>query len=173
MNLNRPKILLVDDDRQVLDMLNDLFIDVYETLTASSGLESLNLIKNHQRIAAVVMDIKMTGMDGIATAREIRAIDDEIPVIFHTGYPGDYDEDEISEQEKPFDYVLKGESISRLRRAVHNAVETYLLKKDGGTLTEYARTAYGLIGKSEPMRKVYQLIWQWMIAKDRSRRACI
>lgn len=150
--------MLIDDDRQVLNMLEDLFVDVYETLTASSGVESLSLVRKHQAVAAVVMDIKMTGMDGIEAARQIRAFDDEIPIIFHTGYPGDYDEDEISEQEKPFDYVLKGESISRLTRAVHNAVETFLLKKDGGTLTEYAQTAYSLIGKSELMRQVYQLI---------------
>jgi len=158
MTRNRPKILLVDDDRQVLNMLDDLFVDVYETLKASSGGESLSLVKKHRNIAAVVMDIKMTGMDGISAAREIRGFDDEIPIIFHTGYPGEYDEDEISEQEKPFDYILKGESISRLTRAVHNAVETYLLNKDGGTMTEYAQTAYSLVGKSELMRKVYQLI---------------
>ena len=50
MTKNRPKILLVDDDRQVLGMLEDLFIDVYETLTATSGDESLVLVKQNRDI---------------------------------------------------------------------------------------------------------------------------
>jgi len=151
-------ILLVDDDPHVLEMLRDLFQDDYSTLLASSGPESIELARQHDDIATVVMDIKMIGMDGITAAREIKALKTDIPIIFHTGYPGDYDEDEIDELEKPFDFVLKGEAVTRLIRSVNNAVDSYLLKANGYQFSDYAEVAYGIIGKSPRMQEVYNLI---------------
>lgn len=139
-------------------MLRELFEDDYETLLASSGQNSIDLASQHKDIAAIVMDIKMAGMDGISAAREIKNICPDTPVIFHTGYPGDYNEDEIDRSEQPFDFVLKGDAVSRLIRSVRNAVEAYDLKKDRAQLSAHAETSYGMIGKSGPMQKVYSLI---------------
>lgn len=158
MNKALYKILLVDDDRFVLDMLVDLFHDEYTTFTATTGNEAIEVVRDNPDIAAVVMDIKMSGIDGITAARRIREFNPDIRIIFHTGYPGDYDEDEISEQEHPFDYIEKGDSISKLTRSVYNAVESYHLLKDNRSMTEYARSMYKLIGKSEVMQNVYQRI---------------
>lgn len=156
---NIYQILLVDDDPHVLRMLNDLFKKDYHTLLAASGNESIELIRKTKNIAVVVMDIKMPEMDGIAAAREIRKLEPDLPVIFHTGYPGDYDEDDIDEKEKPFDYIQKGEPIFKLTRSVRNAVESFLLKKnDHQWITEHAEQNYGLIGRSAAMQNVYQLI---------------
>jgi len=158
MNNNAPKILLVDDDRFVLDMLEDLFQDDYQIFMAASGWEAVDVVKDNPDIATVVMDIKMSGMDGITAARQIKEINHDIRIIFHTGYPGDYDEDEISEQEHPFDYIEKGDSISKLTRSVNNAMESYCLLKDNHSMVEYAESMYDMIGKSEAMQIVYQRI---------------
>ena len=101
----KATILLVDDDPQVLEMLEDLFNNEYNTLTAASGKEAIEIVKQHGDIAAVVMDIKMPDMDGITAARHVQAVEPDISVIFHTGYPGEYDEDEINEKERPFQAV--------------------------------------------------------------------
>jgi len=154
----KTTILLVDDDRLVLRTLRDLFLDEYQILQASSGRESVELAAQNGGIAAVVMDIKMAGMDGIVAAREIREIAPDIAVIFHTGYPGDYQEDEIDEHERPFDYVQKSDAISRLRRAVRNAVESYRLKNDCRALCLAAEAEFDMIGRSKPMQEVYSLI---------------
>lgn len=151
-------ILLVDDDAHVLEMLVDIFNDNYSTITAKSGKEAIEIVKQHDTIATVVMDIKMPHVDGITAAREIRAIGPDIPVIFHTGYPGDYDEDAIDYEEKPFDYILKGEPVAKLIRSVRNAVESYHLKRDNKILSSHAESNFGLIGRTTSMQEVYRLI---------------
>ena len=159
--MSRPdkyKILLVDDDAQVLKMLHILFQSEYETFLASSGPESIEMVRQNRDIAAVVMDIRMSVMDGIAAAREIIKMEAQIPIIFHTAYPGDYDEDEIDEQEKPFDYVQKGESISKLTRAVRNAVESYALRNNTALMSAQAESHYGMFGNSHRMLQVYGMI---------------
>ncbi len=154
----RHKILLVDDDPDVLEVLGKLFRDEYTVILASSGEESVARFKEHDDVAAVVMDIRMPDMDGITAARQIKRISTDSAIIFHTGYPGDYDEDEIDEKERPFDYVLKGESISRLTRSVRNAVEAYHLKKNHQERSHLAELKYGLVGRSPGMQKVYERI---------------
>jgi|WetSurMetagenome_2_1015567.scaffolds.fasta_scaffold97249_2 DNA-binding NtrC family response regulator len=155
---NKLKILLVDDDPRVLNTLYEIFREEYDALTATDGGDSLKILSQNGDITVVVMDIKMSGMDGIVAAREIRKLEPELPIIFHTGYPGDYDEDEIDEKERPFDYVQKGEPISRLTRSVRNAADSYLFKRNSHLIGDQAEKSYGLIGQSLAMRQVYKLI---------------
>lgn len=155
---NTYKILIVDDNREVLKMLSEILSDDYEIVSAESGKEAISLTMSNDDIATIVMDIKMADMDGITAAREIKKIAPNSPVIFHTGYPGDYDEDQIDRQEQPFAYILKGDPISKLTRSVRNAVESYRLKKDNLWLSQLAERNYGLVGRSEAMQEVYSLI---------------
>lgn len=153
-------ILLVDDDPYVLESLSELFADDYGVLAAASGEDALAAVGNGQAVAAVVMDIRMADMDGLETARRMREIVADLPIIFHTGYPGDYDEDDIDSRERPYDYVQKGEAVSRLTRSVRNAVEASRFRRDQGSLVRHAETAFGIIGRSEVMQSVYKLIRQ-------------
>lgn len=156
--MNKPltsKILLVDDDTAVLNVLSELFCDDYEILCASSGEEAIEIVKQDNDIATVVLDIKIPGMDGIATGRAIKNHDSKIPIIFHTGYPGDFSEDDIDASERPFDYVEKGRSATRLIRTVGNAVRAWASSRDTKSLIEVAELEYGLVGRSSLMQKLY------------------
>ncbi|HVP07243.1 MAG TPA: sigma-54 dependent transcriptional regulator [Candidatus Acidoferrum sp.] len=152
------KVLLVDDDPRVLEMLADIFSEQYSTLLAASGAESVDLVNAHDDIGVVVMDIKMAGMDGITAARNIRQIRPDTPIIFHTGYPGDYEESHIDENEKPFDYIEKGNSIGRLKRSVGNALASYSVGRDVRQLQQHAEAAHGIIGRSPAMMEIFRLI---------------
>ncbi len=152
------KILLVDDDPPVLDMLKDIFARDYEILTATGGEEAVRLAKQHGDLATIVMDIKMAGMDGITAARHVREVRPGTPIIFHTGYPGEYDEQMIDEAEKPFDYIQKGKSIPKLIRSVRNAVEAYNLRLNTRRLTHVAESVYGMVGRSSAMQEVFRVI---------------
>ncbi|MBD3219088.1 MAG: response regulator [candidate division Zixibacteria bacterium] len=152
------KVLLVDDDIHVLDGLEILLEDTFPILRVSSGHEAIDAIKKGKSVAVVVMDIKMPEMDGITAARLIHENDPDIPIIFHTGFPGQYSESEIDASEKPYEYIEKGESSIKLIRAIRNAYETFLAKIEVEKLSLFAEQSYGIIGKSEPMRKVYQII---------------
>jgi len=152
------KILVVDDDPLVLEALNQTFMDDYDVVLAASGSEALQALDKHADLDAVVLDIKMARMDGLDTACRIREINPDLPVIFHTGYPGDYSEREIDAEHQPFDYVGKNERPARLHRTVRNAVFMHRLKTDSSDLIELARRHYGMVGRSRLMREVYQKI---------------
>lgn len=154
----KHKILLVDDDPLVLEVLEDLFIDDYDVLLASSGDKSIQLFQENPEITVVVMDIKMPERDGISTGRAMKQGNPRIPIIFHTGYPGDYDEDVLERTEQPFDYIQKGNSSTRLIRAVKNAADNYTSKLNQLNIAVNAENTYGIIGRSKPMLEVFELI---------------
>lgn len=156
--MTKHKILLVDDDPQVLEVLEDLFSDDYEVILASSGEQAITLFKENPDITVVVMDIKMPIMDGISAGKAIKQENSKIPIIFHTGYPGDYDEDKLDRSEQPFDYIQKGNSSTRLIRSVNNAVESYTSKLNQINIATNAEKSYGLIGRSKLMIEVFELI---------------
>lgn len=79
-----PKILLVDDDRDLLEMLCSIFrrAGYADLVTASSGPEALQVWREQQP-ALIVLDVMMPGMDGFEVLREIRRTS-RIPVLMLT-----------------------------------------------------------------------------------------
>ncbi len=84
MAMTNHKILLVDDDRDLLEMLLSIFRRAGYTklLTASSGLEALRAWKENQP-DLVVLDVMMPGMDGFSVLKEIRRTS-RVPVLMLT-----------------------------------------------------------------------------------------
>ena len=153
-------LLIVDDDPLVLEALYQTFIDDYDILKASSGFEAVEKVQSQSNIDTIILDIKMAKMDGLETATKLSELNDAIPIIFHTGYPGDYSKEQIENDYKPFDYVGKNERPARLIRAVKNAVAFYKLQSSDQSLINLARDEFGLVGKSNMMLHVYQTIEQ-------------
>jgi two-component system nitrogen regulation response regulator NtrX len=151
-------VLIVDDDALVLEALKQTFMDDYRVVAASTGEEAVAVVKSDHDLDTVVLDIRMAKMDGLQTARLIRQISPELPIIFHTGYPGEYSESRIEKDHQPFDYVGKNEQPERLVRAVKNAVSFYRLKTNSANLVGFARQQFGMVGKSRAMQEVYQTI---------------
>ena len=84
MAMTNHKILLVDDDRDLLEMLLSIFRRAGYTklLTASSGPEALRAWKENQP-NLVVLDVMMPGMDGFSVLKEIRRTS-RVPVLMLT-----------------------------------------------------------------------------------------
>lgn len=76
------KILLVDDEQRMLDLLSIYLSPFYCCIKVSSGQEALEYLENHQ-VDLVLLDIMMPRMDGWETCREIRRFY-EIPIIMLT-----------------------------------------------------------------------------------------
>ena len=75
----RKTILVVDDEEVIRDFFKRTLPE-YTVVTAASGEEALYIIKN-ERPDLVLLDIKMPGIDGIETLRQIKKIDKGISVI--------------------------------------------------------------------------------------------
>lgn len=95
------KVLICDDEPSVREimrlMLKKIGLLVRET---SSGLEALELIKN-ETIDILFLDLIMPNMDGVTVVKEVKKINDSIPIILMSGY-----------NEKEIELQLSGLNIS-------------------------------------------------------------
>ncbi len=84
--MEKMRMLLVDDEERFLSTTKKLLerksIDV---LTATSGADALELIRTN-RVHVVILDVKMPGMDGVTTLREIKSRFPMVEVIMLTGH---------------------------------------------------------------------------------------
>ena len=82
------KVLVVDDERQIRDLLGEfLEREGYEVFLASAGEEAIELAE--RKIPhAILLDVKMPGIDGIEVCKRLKAEPKTqfIPVIMITGY---------------------------------------------------------------------------------------
>ena len=87
VELLEPTVLLVDDEAPFVDtMTKRLTKRKLSVLKAFSGEESLEVLKANTQIDVVILDVKMPGMDGIETLKEIRKEYPLVEVIMLTGH---------------------------------------------------------------------------------------
>ena len=80
----KKKILLVEDDNNFGSILRDyLTLHSYEITLAKNGIEGLEKFKKYN-YDLCILDVMMPFKDGFSLASDIRAINDEVPLIFLT-----------------------------------------------------------------------------------------
>lgn len=100
------KVLLVDDEKDFIEMLSLRLKEVGEKITvAYSGQEGLDALEKAD-IDVVILDIKMPGMDGIETLREIKKQYPLVEVIMLTGH-GSTETAVQGMKLGAFDYLMK------------------------------------------------------------------
>ena len=117
------QILLVDDDVALLQALPQalsLRIDGIRVDTCDSALEALKLIQEYE-YDAIVSDIKMPGMDGIALALAVARDFPHIPILLMTGY-ADQRERTAGLESLICGVVSKPFSVAEIRAAVASAL---------------------------------------------------
>lgn len=81
------KVLIVDDNPDILDLFVDLMGDHFTIATAQNGQEALDIKNNDKDIRVVLTDIQMPIMDGFDLCREVRKTD---PLAIIIGFTGKY-----------------------------------------------------------------------------------
>jgi len=82
-----PIVLLVDDEAPFVDTMTKRLTKRKLTVFKSySGEEALETLKENSQIDLVILDVKMPGMDGIETLKEIRKEFPLVEVIMLTGH---------------------------------------------------------------------------------------
>jgi two-component system response regulator MprA len=119
-------VLVVDDDRRLLDMLRrTLAYEGYRVVTAADGAAAL-IQAEAERPDVVVLDWLMPGLDGIQVAERLRAADD-IPILMLTAR--DAIEDRVTGLDSGADdYLVKpfapAELLARIRALLRRAEAT-------------------------------------------------
>jgi len=111
------RILVVDDEPDVVTILTKYFVDAGYTVDAAlHGGDALIAVSQY-RPDVVVLDILMEGLDGVQVLQRIRALDPAIRVIMITG-SNDVALKPAAMAAGAFAYVTKPVSLEQLHRAV-------------------------------------------------------
>lgn len=117
-----PRILLVDDEERFRNILKiRLTARGKDVAEAADGFEALEMIKAEPR-DIVVLDVKMPGMNGLETLKEIKKIAPETEVILLTGHAS-IDTAIDGVELGAFDYLHKPCSIEDLMDKIQSAFE--------------------------------------------------
>ena len=84
------KILIVDDDPDIRNVLNLLLRSDYETAEAADGFAAVEYIQQNPETDLVILDVMMPGMDGIETCGKIRE-SSNVPILFLTAKSAERD----------------------------------------------------------------------------------
>lgn len=87
MDMQRPTILVVDDDPVIVDLISSLLEDNYSVVAAYDGRDALRLLRK-QRPDLLLLDLMMPGVDGFTVARQVREkYEDGLPVLIISAHP--------------------------------------------------------------------------------------
>ena len=112
------KILVVDDESLVLDLLKALLEPRgHEVLTASSGRQGVEVYQR-QRPMATILELNLPDMNGVEVLTEIRAVDPHAPVLIWTGADTKGLEQE-ARQQGVTEFLFKGFSLQELGTALN------------------------------------------------------
>ncbi len=131
------KILLVDDEQDILRMLSKLLSqEQFHVRTAQGGDEAIELFES-ESFDAVVTDMRMPGMDGLGLIQRLKEIDKNIEVIILTGYAELDNVIQAFRNNGAFDYLTKPlENINDLFLSVNRAIESRRLKIENRVLLQ-------------------------------------
>jgi two-component system response regulator PilR (NtrC family) len=157
----RAKILLVDDERSIRELL-DIFLkkEGFNVTSAASAEQGLAQLKSSE-FDLVISDIKMPDMSGIDFLRELRDTGFAGQFILLTAFASA--ETAIQALKMgAFDYILKTENfMEELKLVVYSALENRRLREENTYLRREFKKAHGmgnLIGKSKKMQELFKMI---------------
>jgi DNA-binding NtrC family response regulator len=153
----KPRILIVDDDPSTLASLARAFaLEGYTALTAPSATRALERLAE-EPVDAILSDVVMPEMDGLALLAKLRERAPEVPVILMSGH-ATLQTAVRATQLGALDFVEKPVSLERLLLTLRNTLRTARLAGENRELQRYWRDELALVGESKPMLALRALI---------------
>ncbi len=143
--MTKPYVLIVDDDTALLQALPQaLYLRMRDVVvdTSDSALNALELVCKND-YDAIVSDIKMSGMDGLAFLAKIQEIQPDIPTLLITGH-GDHSLAIQALRGGAYDFIQKPIErdyfVAALRRAIQTRQLRRQVKEQQRTLENHAKS---------------------------------
>ena len=150
------RILIVDDELQILTFLDDLFrTEGWEVQTADSGSSGIDRLEE-SRFDIVLTDLKMPGPDGIEVLRTARKLQSDAEVIMMTGY-GTVDTAIEAMRAGAFHYLAKPFKAEEVLHLVDKAYTQRQLMRENLYLKAESRSRHllhSVVGTSTPIQEV-------------------
>ncbi len=145
-----PRVLVVDDEESIRASLRMILeFERYRVDEAANGREALRRVMTRPP-AAVLLDIKMPEMDGLATLSGLREQGHEMPVVMISGH-GDIAAAVEATRLGAYDFLEKPLERDRVLLALRNAVERQRLRDEN---RELRRAPSELVGECPAMQEL-------------------
>jgi two-component system, NtrC family, response regulator AtoC len=153
-----PRILIIDDDKSLLESYTVLLEDEFQVSTAESGESGLELLR-HEDVHLILLDVRLPDMSGIEVLRRIKALDENVDVIMITAVK---DVRVAVEAIKlgAYDYLEKPFEIDEILALLRRTLEHQTLLREVLYLRDLRAEVdrYFVVGRSPKMRQIYDLI---------------
>ncbi len=153
----KERILVVDDERSIRDMLRmTLEYEGYSVVDAESGTAALDLVRSSV-MDAVLLDIKMQGLDGLETLERIRELDASLPVVILTGH-GTFETAVEATRKGAFDFLSKPPDREKILITLRNAFTQTRLLRENLRMREEMQTGGEILGTSRAIAEMISTI---------------
>jgi DNA-binding NtrC family response regulator len=152
-----PTILIVDDEKNIrATIARGLRLEGFRTEEAGNGEEALALLED-QGADAVLLDVEMPKMDGLATLEAMRDRGIAVPAIVLTAH-GSIERAVRAVKLGAFDFIEKPPSIERILLAIGHALDRGRLVSENRRLVDESGASAGILGDSEPIRALRAIL---------------
>ena len=153
----KQKILLVDDERSIRDMLRmTLEYEGFDVADVESGALAIERI-GEILPDAVVLDVKMSGLDGMETLERLKALQPHIPVVLLTGH-GSIETAVEATKKGAFDFLTKPPDREKILITLRNAIRQTALLRENQRMREEIEGQDVMVGASPLMQSLKQTI---------------
>lgn len=160
------KILIVEDEKAIAGVLQNILSDElpnFDISIAPDGLEGYKMIEKED-FALVISDIKMPKLSGTELLKQALTLKPESTFVMISGH-ADIDIAVDCLKDGAYDFISKPIDINRLITSVKNALdkeklfkENKNLQKENVTLRKKVNKKYQMIGQSEGLKKIQDMI---------------
>ncbi len=153
----KSKILIVDDDQSMCEMLKDnLLKRGFDTAWFTSGEKAFARLKE-EVFDVLLTDLKMSGMNGIELCQRVAATRPDVPVVVMTAF-GSLDTAIAAIRAGAYDFVTKPVDLDILVLSLERAIRHRSLQEKVRILSEAVKETQRyveIIGDSSPMRELF------------------
>ena len=150
------RILVVDDEEAICWSFRALLREEgHEVATAATAEVALKLATSRQ-FDAVILDVRLPGMDGLAAMPLLRERLGDVPIVVMTAF-GDLETAVKAVEARSFDYLVKPFDLDLASAVVRRALESSRLPRSGPPLAD-AGADGSLIGSSPAMQALFKAI---------------
>lgn len=122
----KPKVLIVDDERPILESMKRVLRRRYDCELANTGQEALDAVKSNGPFAIIMADMRMPGMSGIELLAEMLRIAPDTVRIMLTGNAEESTESDARELGQVFKFLHKPCQPSEIEETLDSAVAVYM-----------------------------------------------